>query len=52
MHIYIYITGYIVTIYSVLRVMKCYVIDRENTVKLHVILWENLLTEKKKQVYI
>lgn len=52
MHIYIYLCGYIVTIYSVLRVMKYYVIVRENIIKLHVLLWENLLTEKKKQVYI
>lgn len=52
MHIYIYICGYIVTVYSVLRVMKYYVIVRENIIKLHVLLWENLLTEKKKQVYI
>ena len=46
-YIYVYICGYIVTIYSALKVMKHYVIIRENNIKLHVLLWENLLTEKK-----
>lgn len=44
---YMHICGYIVTIYSVLKFMKYYVIIRENNIKLHVLLWENLLTEKK-----
>ena len=35
---------------AVLRVMKYYVIIRENIIKLHVLLWENLLTEKTKYI--